>query len=267
VQLWGAIIPGILWLIGNIYVFSYAIKNKVRWPIFLTIGDLLTTMYEPVNNVFGHVVYGNTPDIPYLELDTRHLLPVTVFCYGAAYTTPMCVWIIDRLQKGTMTPSTWWKFLGCQLVFSALFEQIPIHFKLWQYFGPTQAFGIGFPSWWWFINTAANTVPEVVVYLMLKSWMPDRKSYYLIILFPMIYMGAAGGTALPAWTALNSANDATVSNIGGLIAIGFALALFYAISRLIEWDRASRKPTESSIPVSGAAQTAPLAPAARSSAG
>ncbi|MDB5968390.1 MAG: putative rane protein [Hydrocarboniphaga sp.] len=223
----------VLAVLSLINALRTARAQRSMFPIALFIGCGLAVTYEPLNNFLGQCVYPQQGQWTWIEAIDRKM-PTFLGLIYLFYFCGSILYIMRRIAEG-VTAAQWWRMYGIGVVFVTVFELVPLHYQLWEYYGDNQPlnFLMGFPAWWWFANPFCLFAMAVLFHFLRRTVLQERMSLLFIPLTPLALMATHGPVALPVFIALNASQSTVVTNIAALVSIGMSLLLMWTLGRLV----------------------------------
>ena len=237
VHKWALIILGAMAASVVVLVVMQAVRTKDMLPIYLFIGAVVTMSVEPFVDVQGLCWYPEVNSIPgYTSIGrTIPLYLVFVFMF---YFPPAILFILNRCQKG-MTAGWLVKFYLAVVLAAFLFEPLPLHYKLWTYYGD-QAFVIningwlnaGFPLFFGFANGGCVVLTGVALFKVLP-YLPGWKKIAVIPLMPVFVVGFWTCCAFYVSTPLNTFLGVWATRLGTVAMALTSLLVVWLAGQLV----------------------------------
>ena len=234
----GQVVSIILWGLGLIATIIYAVsvckKEKVSYPIFVTLGSLISIPYEAFNNTLGHCLHPQIGQISIVHVFDRPIPLWTMFAFALYFATPT-IYFIEQIRKGKMTSKRWWGVYGFLIAFALIVEFIFVKIGIWSYYGDNQPMKVlGVPIWWGFVNASSILSVTLIVYLLDKYLLKNNYTWLLLPLYPMIVWTAHGGPSFPAFATVSTSQSMTVTTIGSLLSILLSFLVVWLGARIIK---------------------------------
>ncbi|MBT8340000.1 MAG: hypothetical protein HKP58_10410 [Desulfatitalea sp.] len=222
------------------YVIRFSMKNKVSYPIWMIIAIFLATPYETHTALLGHFVYPQEGQISVFSLYGIPMPLYLVLIY-VVYVAPFMLFIFNSMEKGTMTPSLWWKMFFISVPCAFMFEPLAIHFGLWNYWGANQPMKIlGFPLWWAFVNPTGLMIMTLTVYLIWRDVLHRQKAYTFCLLIPLGLFAFLGCISAPAHITLHSYTSKTATIVGSLLSMAMSVFAIWIGQKILEREARGR---------------------------
>lgn len=228
------ILTAILAAIVVLYAIRLAKRDNVSYPIWMILGIVLALPYENHTALLGRFVY---PQVGQVSVESFYgiQMPLYLLFVYILYVGPFMLFIFDKMEKGSMTVSLWWKMFFITAFLALCFEPPAIHFGLWYYFGDNQPLKIlGLPLWWIFVNVGALMLMTLTLYLIWRDLLGRSHSYCFLILIPMGLYAFLGPLSAPAHLSLGTFTSKVGTIIGSVISIGFAFFAIWIGQKILE---------------------------------
>lgn len=219
-------------LMAIIYAVREARRAR-RWhPVLILCGALLSVFYEPLGDLFAHVTYHEVKQISFHSAfgfrSPVWLLPTYIAFFGAPI-----IWLSTLIEKGIGLRS--WMLLFFAAIPSVWIFEVPmIMMGYIAYYGDNQPFEIlGYPVWMGFVNTSTMFVVGALVALISRVGFIDDKPFLLVMLVPLLVIGAHASASLPLASAINSTANMWQVNAMALVSMAVATLQVYVVGGLI----------------------------------
>jgi hypothetical protein len=223
-----AIAASALLAIGSLVFCVYmARRRRSALPLILFAAGVLTIFLEPFADVLGLGVFPDQNQVPWITAFHRHL-PMYVGLIYMLYWAPGWLLLSDEFDKRP-TRRRYWTICAGAVIGTCVFELIPLHFRLWQYYG-TQPLRLGgFPLWWGFVN-GHSIIASTVVFMLLLRVLPANRRWLLIVLMPAVVVAVHTGGSMPGYLTVGSTSNATITWLGTLGAMALTTLLCWIYS-------------------------------------
>jgi hypothetical protein len=224
------------------YMIRVARMERSLWPLYLFLGAGLAVVYEPINNVLGLCAYPEINQPTWISALGRRI-PVYIGLVYYVYWSAPVLWLVRRIQAG-ITAVQWWRWYAGFTVVVTCFELAPLARGWWTYYGAQQPLVVlGFPTWWWIVNSQAIFGLGALVHLLRRHLLTDdRRALLLIPVMPLLLFAVHGGAGIPVFLALNTTTEHVVNDIAGIASIGIALMNMWLFSITVVRRPASAPP-------------------------
>jgi hypothetical protein len=221
-----------------LFCFNRAWKTKSMVPIYILIGGGLCSLYEAYADVGGLAIYPEI-GVPMLIDELGRKIPLYVlYIYLFFFPTPFLL-LIERIEAG-ITFRQWLWIAAFACVSTAVFEFLPLHYKVWTYYGYYPAKILDHPPVWAIMNAQSVIGGAAALALILRRIKPAQH-ICLIAIVPMVFFGLHFAVAMPTYTALNSTTNPVTITLGNLLTVVLAIgAVFF-------WGKMVCRPSQSKV--------------------
>ena len=217
-------------LASLIFCVVLARRRRSMLPLYLFAAGALTVFFEPYPDVLGLAVFPQEGQVHWISGLGRDIPMYIGFIY-LFYWAPAWLTMVDLLQRG-ITPRRYWALCGIMVVATCAIELIPLHFRMWQYYGSQPLRLGGFPLWWGFINGHSFIASSVVLVLLLRV-LPANRRFLLVVLMPAVVLAVHTGGAMPGYSTVATTSNPTVTWLGTLGAMAFCTLLCWVYSLVV----------------------------------
>jgi hypothetical protein len=225
-------------LASALFCFNRAWKTKSMVPIYILIGGGFCSLYEAYADVGGLAIYPEI-GVPMMIDELGRKMPLYVlYIYLFFFPTPFLL-LIDRIESG-VTFKQWLLIAGGASVSTVVFELLPLHFKVWTYYGYYPLKILDHPPVWGIMNAQSVLSGAAALALILRKLKPAQH-IYLIVIVPMVFFGIHFAVAVPTYTALHSTTNPAIIIFGNL------LTVILAIGAVCFWGKMICRPNSSAI--------------------
>lgn len=220
-----------LWIVSAIFI-AFALRTWQRTgsplPLMLLVGGGLCVFMEPIVDVMGLCWFWRDGNWTMFEVFGRPIptwiLPTYIFYLGG-----QTLYTMNRLEKGE-TARGIWRLWGIYILVNVVLEEPPLHLGLYTYYGDAQPLQPGLlPLWWTAVNAAMPIVAGAIVY-RLKPALTGWKVLLAALLVPMADGATNAAAGWPVWTALNSTDQAWITNLCAAATCGLAAVLIWVVT-------------------------------------
>jgi hypothetical protein len=197
-----------------LFCFHRAWKTRSLMPIYILIGGGLCSLYEAYADVLGLAIYPEI-GVPMLIDELGRRIPLFVlYIYLFFFPAPFLL-LIDRIEAG-ITFRQWLGIAVFAFVSAVVFEFLPLHYRVWTYYGDYPVTILGHPPVWGLMNAQSVLCGAAALTLILRQLKPAQH-IYLIALVPMVFFGLHFAVAMPTYTALLSTTNPMIIALGNLL--------------------------------------------------
>lgn len=233
-------------------VFLYGIKHwrDTKSPIVLLmmIGGLTTTLAEPFVDVVGcawHPIHGQNTAF---ELMGRPI-PLWVIPAYLVYFGIIGSFSTMSFARGASMRAVWLWF-SVPLVFDVAWEEVMMHYDLYDYYGNQPLILLWkFPFWW----TACNSVGEllgVAMVVLLAPVLRGWKVWFIPVIMPIMDVIGYAAVGLPSMIVVNTEGvTPLVRDLAGMATFALTGIVVYGVALLIGSDSPLRRTSGNGIGV------------------
>jgi hypothetical protein len=223
--------------------------------VLTLLGGGLCIFIEPIVDVMGLCWFWRDGNWTMFEAFGRPIpmwiLPTYVFYVGG-----WTFYTYSRFEKGT-TMAGVWKLWLLYAVVNVLLEEPPLHLGLYTYYGNAQPLQpVLLPLWWTAVNAAMPIVAAALIY-KLRPVLTGWKQWLIVAIVPVADAATNAGAGWPLWNAINSSDQAIVTNAAAVATCALAAVLVWIVGLSVARDSAlATAPRDTTAPVIGAATRA-----------
>jgi hypothetical protein len=194
-------------------------KTKSMVPVYILIGGGICSLYEAYADVGGLAIYPEV-GVPMLIDELGRKIPLYVlYIYLFFFPTPFLL-LIDRIEAG-VSFKQWLMIAAGACVSTVVFELVPLHYKVWTYYGYYPLKILEHPPVWGIMN-AQSVLGGAAALALILRWLKPSQHIYLIALVPMVFFGVHFAVAMPTYTALNSTTNPPIIVLANLLTVMLA---------------------------------------------
>jgi hypothetical protein len=215
---------------SSLFCVSRAWKTKSMVPIYILIGGGLCSLYEAYADVGGLAIYPEI-GVPMLIDELGRKIPLYVlYIYLFFFPTPFLL-LIDRIEAG-VTFKQWLSIAGFACISTVVFELLPLHYKVWTYYGYYPVKILDHPPIWGIMN-AQSVLSGAAALALILRYLKPAQHFYLIAIVPVVFFGLHFAVAMPTYTALNSTTNPAIIILGNLLTVMLAIGAVCFWGKLI----------------------------------
>ena len=219
---WGL---GLLALLFLIIAIRMSLRHKDWTPlVFFIAGTLASVTTEALSDYLTHFTHAQIGAIPFYTAYTR-VVPLNVLFIYSLYFGAWYLFAYSRMLSGTLGKNNFlWKAYFFSTTIAYIFEVIPIHFGMWQYFDPQ-------PIWFWhgtlpphfaFLNSF-SIIFGVVMMDKLRAVPRPWRPLVMLIAGPIGPIMGHIGVGQPYYWTMNAGLSQLWIDIGGVASMGTCL--------------------------------------------
>lgn len=205
-------------------------EGKV-WPLAVFGGAVLTTSYEPFNNLLGHCAYPIVGQHMAIDFVGQRIPWYIVFVYAFYFAAPI-TWLMTRYEAGVSARQLA-RYYAIGVVICGAFEPAFTHAGDWKYTG-VQPFNMtGLPMWWWFVNPMCLFAIAAILHLVRKHLLrSDWESLVFVLLVPLGCFATHGSASVPLFIGIN-AHSLALADLGTFASIAIGLMYMAFVGRSV----------------------------------
>jgi hypothetical protein len=214
------------WLVAMVVL---ARRQKSLIPLYITIGGVLSLMYEPLGDWLELAWYPAVDQVTAVQFFGRSV-PLFigllfVFYFGAVVVA------LTKLVDSGLTWRKWWIFSGGILLGQTIFEMICLAFgHPWLYYGNQPFVLLNLPLWIMFTCVSFEILGGAGVYAI-QNYLRPQYHWLAIPAMPVLFLAGHGASALPGALALHSTDNTALIWLGatGSIAVSVLIVWFVGL--------------------------------------
>ena len=230
IENWATVLAALGAVGSLVFCVRHAVVHRSPLPLYLFAGGALTCFIEPFIDTLGHAIFAQEDRISWTSSFGRHI-PAYIGLTLMFYVAPAYVWLLTTIEKG-VTRREWGTLCAVLVTTTFVFEFVPLHYDLWQYYGP-QGLQVGeAPLWWGFTNAHGLIGTAVLLHLLLKV-IPRDRLVVLVPLMPALFLGVHTAGSTFGYLGLNSTTSKTAAYAGTVATCLLCSVFFWLYSKVV----------------------------------